>query len=131
MSAYYLHLRTLHIACAYASITLFVLRHVLNLRGVNWRRSRALRIMPHVVDTVLLASAIALMIVTHQYPIANSWLTVKIVALLAYIGLGMIALKASDRPQSRRAAFLAAAIVFAFILSVARTHSPLGVFAHF
>jgi uncharacterized membrane protein SirB2 len=131
MSAYYLNIRMLHIACAYASIALFVVRHVLNLRGIPWRRSRALRIMPHVVDTVLLGSAVALMFITHQYPIANGWLTMKVAALIVYIGLGIVALKPADPPSSRRAAFLGAAAVFAFILSVARSKSPLGIFSLF
>jgi len=101
-------------------------RHVLNLRGVAWRNSRALRIMPHVVDSTLLASAIALMFITHQYPFVNSWLTVKLFALVAYIVLGSIALKYGRTPFGRRAAFLTAAAVFAFIISVARSHSPLA-----
>ena len=49
--------------------------------------------MPHVVDTVLLASAIALAVMTHQYPLANRWVTAKVAGLLVYIGLGTIALK--------------------------------------
>ena len=131
MSDYYLKIRALHIACAYASISLFVIRHVLNLRAVNWRRSRALRIMPHVIDTVLLGSAIALMVITNQYPIANGWLSMKVLALVVYIALGIVALKPADPPASRRAAFLGAAAVFAFILSVARSHSPWGIFSQF
>ncbi len=130
MSAYTLELRTLHIACAYVSIGLFVARHVLNLYGIAWRKSRALKIMPHVVDSVLLTSAIALMFAVQQYPFVNSWLTVKVFALIAYVALGSIALKYGRTAMSRRAAFLAAAAVFAFILSVARTHSPLGIFSY-
>jgi uncharacterized membrane protein SirB2 len=131
MAAYYLNIRMLHIACAYVSISLFVVRHVLNLRGVAWRKSRALRIMPHVVDSVLLAAAIALMFITNQYPFIDSWLTVKVFALIVYIVVGIFALKPSDVPSSRRGPFLAAVAVFFFILSVARTHSPLGVFSQF
>jgi uncharacterized membrane protein SirB2 len=129
MSSHYLDIRMLHIACAYASISLFVVRHVLNLFGVGWRRSRALRIMPHIVDSLLLAAGITLMFITHQYPFVNGWLTMKLFALIAYIVLGIIALKPSDRPASRRGAFLAAAAIFFFIISVARTHSPLGIFS--
>ena len=131
MSAYYLNIRMLHIACAYASIALFIVRHVLNLRGVAWRKSRALRIMPHVVDSVLLAAGIALMFIINQYPFVDSWLTVKLFALIAYVVLGIMALKPSDPPTGRRGAFLAAAAVFFFILSVAKTHSPLGIFSKF
>ena len=126
MSAYYLQFRNLHIACAVASILLFVLRHVLSLRNIDWRKSRALRIMPHAVDSVLLVSAILLTLAIKEYPFVNSWLTVKVVALVAYIVLGMQALKAGRSQSSRRVAFLAAVIVFGFIVTVARTKSPLG-----
>jgi uncharacterized membrane protein SirB2 len=131
MSAYYLNIKALHVACVYASIILFVIRHVLNLRGVNWRRSRALKFMPMVVDTVLLAAGISLMFITNQYPFVNSWLTVKVILLAVYIFLGILALKPSESPASRRAPFLGAAAVFAFMISVATTHSPLGVLARF
>lgn len=130
-AAYYLELRTLHITCAVISISLFVIRHVLNLWHVGWRNSRALRIMPHVVDTLLLLSAIALMFAIQQYPFANAWLTVKLIALVAYIILGTYALKRGPTQGARRTAFIAAVIVFGFIVTVARTHSPWGIFARF
>ena len=131
MLEYHHQIRTLHIACAYVSIGLFLVRHVLNVRGVEWRKWRSLIIMPHIVDTILLASAILLAINLRQYPFVDAWLTVKVLALVAYIVLGMIALKRGRTPAIRRMAFLAAAIVFFFIVSVARTHSPAGVFAQF
>jgi uncharacterized membrane protein SirB2 len=131
MSAYYADLKTLHIACAFVSILLFVLRHVLSLRNVDWRKSRALRIMPHVVDTILLISAILLTIAIGQYPFVDSWLTVKLIALVAYIFLGMQAFKTGRSQSARRIAFVAAVVVFGFIVTVARTHSPLGIFVQF
>ena len=131
MSAYYLLLRNLHITCAVVSIALFVLRHVLSLRNINWRKSMALRVMPHIVDSLLLVSAILLTFAIDQYPFVNSWLTVKVIALVAYIVLGMQALKVGRSQSARRVAFLAAVIVFAFMVTVARTHSPLGIFLQF
>lgn len=131
MSSYYQPLRDIHITCVVISFLLLVARHVMNLRRIDWRKWKAVRIMPHVVDTVLLASAIWLMFEIHQYPIVNGWLTVKVVALVIYIGLGMQALNVTRSQSTRRAMFLAAVAVFAFIVTVARTHSPLGVFSSF
>jgi uncharacterized membrane protein SirB2 len=131
MADYYLQLRNLHIACAVASIVLFVLRHILMLRGIDWRKSIALRVMPHAVDSVLLVSAILLTIIIGQYPIVDSWLTVKVVALVVYVLLGMQALKRERSQSARRLAFVAAVAVFAFIVTVARTHSPVGIFGQF
>jgi uncharacterized membrane protein SirB2 len=129
MANFHPQLRALHIACAYLSLALFVLRHVLNLRNVDWRRWRSLRIMPHVVDTLLLLSAVGLATSMAQYPLVNAWLTVKVAALVVYIGLAMVALSQRHTQAVRRMAFLAAVVVFAFILSVARSRSPLGVLA--
>ena len=131
MASYYLSLRGLHVGCIYVSIGLFLLRYVLTTVGVSWRKSVALRVMPHVVDTVLLASAIALCFAIGQFPFANGWLTVKVCALLAYIALGMVALNPRRTAIVRRVSFLAAVAVFAFIVSVARTHNPLGVLSRF
>ena len=131
MLDFHVQLRALHMTCAYVSVALFVVRHLLNLRNVEWRKWKALVIMPHVVDTLLLVSGILLAINIHQYPFVNAWLTVKVALLVLYIILGTIAIKRGRTPGVRRAAFLGAAVVFAFILSVARTHSPAGVFTQF
>lgn len=128
MADHYLQLRALHIACLVASITLFLVRHVMNLRGMNWRKSRALRFMPHAVDGVLVLSGVALSIVIQQYPFVHGWLTVKLIALVAYICLAVVTLKPGRSRGASRATFMAAVIVFAFMISVARTHAPLGVF---
>jgi len=131
MSAYYFELRALHIACVFVSLALFVLRHVLNVRGVAWRQWRSLTIMPHVVDSVLLASGFALAFTIEQYPFATAWLTAKLIALVGYIVLGAIALKRGRTPAIRRIAFIGAALVFAFMISIARTHSPIGIFSQY
>ncbi|HTE42806.1 MAG TPA: SirB2 family protein [Steroidobacteraceae bacterium] len=131
MSAYHAVIRSLHITCLFVSLALFVIRYLLNVRGVAWQKWRALKIMPHVVDTLLLASGFMLAYDIGQYPFTNAWLTVKFVALIVYIVLGTIALKRGKTAGIRRMAFLGAAIVFVFMISVARSHNPLGIFAQF
>lgn len=96
------------------------------LRDSPLRRTRLLRVAPHVVDTLLLASAIGLAITTRQYPFVAPWLTAKLLALIAYIATGTIALSA--RPASRTTRILAWAaslLIFAYIVSVALTRNPL------
>jgi uncharacterized membrane protein SirB2 len=81
-----------------------------------------------VIDSLLLAAAIALTTIIHQYPFVQAWLTVKVVLLVVYIVLGVFALR-RGRTRAIRAGFFAAAmIVFLFIVSVARAHDPLGAF---
>ena len=86
---------------------------------------RWVRIVPHVIDTVLLLSAVGLVVHIRQYPFGSAWLTAKVVALLFYIGLGMVALRFGRTLAIRTSAWVLALVVFAYIVSVAVTRSPL------
>lgn len=121
----YLSLKAVHIGCVAISYALFAARGVWMMRGSALLERRWVRIVPHAVDTVLLASAIALAIMLHQYPLANGWLTAKVAGLLVYIGLGTIALKRGKTRRARIAAWLAAQAVFFYVVAVAITRSPL------
>ena len=129
MTEYYLALRSVHIACAMLTITLFVLRGGLMLADSPWQHNVVLRYLPHAVDTVLLTTALMLTSVIHQYPFAAGWLTTKVVLLVVYIVLGSIALKRGRTKQIRVAAFVAALVTIGYLVSVARAHHPLGIFA--
>lgn len=129
MTEYYLVLRNLHVGCAIATITLFVLRGLLMLADSPRRHGPVLRYLPHVIDTVLLTTALMLTTVISQYPFSTGWLTVKLVLLVAYIVLGSIALNRGRTRAIRVAAFVAALATIGFLVSVARTHHPLGMFA--
>ena len=75
--------------------------------------------------SLLLASAVALAVMSHQYPLSNGWLTAKIVGVLIYIGLGTVALKRGKTRRTRVTAWLAAQAVFFYIVAVAITRQPL------
>jgi uncharacterized membrane protein SirB2 len=124
---YYLT-RSLHELCALASFTLFVLRGVWMLRGSPQLSRRWVRILPHVIDTLLLASAIALTLMLQQYPLTHAWLSAKLVALLVYIGLGLVALRYGKTRGARATAWVGALAVFIYIASVALSHDPRGFF---
>jgi len=129
MTEYYLTLRHVHITCAILTITLFVFRGALMLTDSPWLQTRVLKTLPHVIDTVLLTSALMLTTVIHQYPFSTGWLTTKVFLLVAYIVLGHYALKRGRTKSIRAAALVAALLVLGFLVSVARTHQSLGVFA--
>jgi uncharacterized membrane protein SirB2 len=113
----------LHLGTVAVSVALFVWRGLLMLRESPLLQARVLRIAPHVVDTVLLLSALALTTVIHQYPFRDGWLTAKVVGLVVYIVLGTIALKRGRTRTIRVAAFVAALAVVAWIVVVARQHA--------
>lgn len=121
----YLMLKHFHMSFAVLSGCLFVVRGVWMLSASAMLQQRWVKIAPHVVDTLLLASAIGLALWSHQYPGQQPWLTAKLVALVGYIGLGTVALKRGKTPQVRAAAFVAALLLFLYIIAVARTKSPL------
>ena len=129
MTEQYLLLRHVHIGCAILTIALFVLRGGLMLAESSWQRNVVLRYLPHVVDTVLLTSALMLTTVIHQYPFSTGWVTMKVVLLVVYIVLGSIALKRGRTKSIRVAALVAALATIGFLVTVARAHHPLGVFA--
>ena len=81
--------------------------------------------VPHINDALLLACAIYLMDVSHQFPFTNDWLTAKFFALLVYIGMGSIAIKRGKTKGVRLLFSLIAIATFFYIFAVARTHSTL------
>lgn len=83
--------------------------------------ARPLRILPHVVDTLLLVSAIGMLTVAGLNPLEAPWVMAKIAGLLCYIVLGTFALKRARTPQRRILAFAAALLVLAYIVAVAFT----------
>jgi len=117
-------LKAIHVGSAMLSITGFVLRGIWMLQGSPLLKARATRILPHVVDTLLLGSAIALALRVAQYPFVHAWLTAKVLALLAYIVLGSIALKYGKTRRVRVLSYGLALAVFLYIVLVAVTHSP-------
>jgi len=125
----YVSIRTLHIACAMLSIAGFAARGGLMLADSPLLHARLTRIAPHVVDTVLLASAVALAWMSGQYPFAQPWLTAKLLALVAYVVLGSFALKRARTRRARAIYFTLALATVLYIVSVAVTRSPLGAFA--
>ena len=118
----------IHVGAATVSIALFALRGAWMLSSPARLRELWVRIVPHVVDTVLLVSALWL---AWQLGAdgTGGWLAAKVVALLVYIALGTLALRRGKTRSVRIAAFVAALATFGYIVSVAMTKSPLGFLA--
>lgn len=121
----YLALKHVHMTFAVLSGALFLIRGLWMLAESNYLQQRWVRIAPHIVDTLLLASAIGLALWSSQYPGQSPWLSAKLVALVAYVGLGTVALKRGRTRQVRALAFVGALACFAYILAVAVTKNPL------
>lgn len=118
-------LKTIHVATAAISYALFFVRGIWMLSGSQMLNRCWVRVVPHVNDTVLLAAAIWMAVILHEYPGTHGWLTAKLAGLLAYVGLGMLALRHGRTRGVRLAAWLAAQFAFAYIVAVALTRDPL------
>ena len=122
----YVTVKTLHQTTVVLSLAGFFARGLGGLAGAGWVQSRAAKSVPHVVDTLLLLSALGLAWMLRLNPLTTPWLAAKIIALLVYIGLGLVALNPRRALKLRAAAWLAALASFGYIVSVALTKSPLG-----
>ncbi len=120
----YFAIKQLHVACAAISFAGFFARGIGMVLDAQWMAWRWVRIAPHAVDTVLLASAIALAVLSRQSPLAQPWLTAKVVALVLYVVLGTIALRRGQTRGARIVAWIAALAVFLYIAAVALSRSP-------
>jgi len=120
----YLALKHLHVSCVILSGVGFCLRGWWMLTGSPRLKHRLARVLPHIVDTLLLGSALTMAWLSGQYPFVNGWLTAKLCGLVAYVLLGSMALKRGKTLASRRRFFLLAVLAYAYIVSVALTRNP-------
>lgn len=121
----YTSLKILHLGSVLLSYSLFFLRGLWVLRASPVMQQRWVKIVPHLIDSVLLGSAIALAVLLGISPFVAPWLAAKIIALLLYIVLGSIALKRGKTRRMQLIAWLAAQAVFFYIALTALAHDPM------
>ena len=123
---FYVPIKNLHMTAVSLSILFFVIRAYWSVTGSALLLHRAVRIIPHIVDSVLLVCGVILAILIGPFQL---WIWTKIGLLVVYIGIGTIAIKHGRTPRTRLAAALAAVAVFAYIVGVAIRHNPASWFA--
>lgn len=128
MISFYAQIKLVHIIAVLASGGLFFLRGLAVNLGGQWAMAAPLRYLSYAIDTVLLTAALMLATILHQYPFVHGWLTTKVVLLVVYIVLGTFALKRGKTASVRWGTWIAALVVYGFIISVARAHHPAGWF---
>jgi len=119
--------KDIHVTCVLLTFILFFVRGVWMVVDSDLLHRSWARWIPPVIDTCLLASAIVLTVLLHQYPLVHAWLTAKVVALFIYIGLGMLALTYGRTKRIRIGSWVAAQLCFFYIVAVALTKNPLVV----
>lgn len=119
----YFAIKHLHVTSAVLSILFFIIRAYWSVSGSALLQGRVVKILPHVIDTVLLVCGVILAIIVGPWQV---WIWAKIVALVLYIGVGMIAIKRGKTPRSRAVAALIAIAIFFYIVGVAIHHDPMS-----
>jgi uncharacterized membrane protein SirB2 len=122
----YLVVKHLHVTCVALSFAGFAGRGIWLLRGRSLPRRGWRHWLAHVNDTILLVAAIGLVVMSGRYPLADAWLTAKVLGLVAYVILGSIALRQGLPKRTRLGVWLTALAVFGYVVSVALTKSPNG-----
>jgi uncharacterized membrane protein SirB2 len=131
MLAFYPQIKSVHVATVLLSGALFLTRGLLVQAG--WQRfamSGLVRYASYSIDTVLLTAAMMLVTILPGAMFANHWLTLKITLLVVYVAVGSLALKRARTPRARALFFVAAIVVYAAMLGIARAHHPLGWLPH-
>jgi uncharacterized membrane protein SirB2 len=121
-------IKTIHVTCVVLSFAGFFIRGIWMLRESTLLRQRWVKTTPHIIDTLLLVSAIILAVQMRLSPLEQPWLMAKIIALLVYIGAGMIALRFGRNKTERLYAWLFGLATILYIVSVATSKSVLGWF---
>jgi uncharacterized membrane protein SirB2 len=126
----YLIIKNIHMAFATLTIIGFLLRGYWRISGSSFYKSRAMKVLPHTVDALFLATGVWLIVMLNLNPMQHPWLLAKFVALFAYVGLGMIAFRFGRSPEIRLIAFVGAVASFAFVVGAAMAKSPLSWLAY-
>ena len=121
--------RTAHISLVVTSGALFAARGVAVWMGASWAMAPGLRRLSYAIDTALLGAALLLLAILDLNPFAVPWLATKIALLMLYIVLGSLALKRAPTASLPMLSLVAALLCFGFMLAVALTHHPLGLFS--
>ena len=119
----YFAIKHLHVTSAVLSILFFIVRAYWSVSGSALLQHRVVKIVPHIVDTILLVCGI---ILASMIGASQPWILAKVIALVFYIGVGTFAIKRGKTPRSRAIAALIAVAIFAYIIGVALRHSPMS-----
>ena len=119
----YFAIKHLHVTSAVLSILFFIVRAYWSVSGSALLQHRVVKILPHIIDTILLVCGI---ILASMIGASQPWILAKVVALVFYIGVGNYAIKRGKTPRSRAIAALIAVAIFAYIVGVALRHSPMS-----
>lgn len=121
-------IKLIHILCAYATGIGFALRGVLAVTNSDRLDSKLVKKLPHIIDTFLLASGVTMMVSWSFWPTSQPWLAAKIIALLVYIGFGLLMLRWGHDTKRKWIGFAGGLLIYVYIVGVAHSKNVLSIF---
>ena len=131
MIEFYLQIKYFHVFVALLSGAIFAVRGAFLLGGANWPQALPVKWLSYAVDTALLTAALMLLTILPWAMFGNGWLLVKLALIVAYVVLGVLALRPGRTRRTRALCYVAALLVFGAVYSIARAHHPLGALLRF
>lgn len=116
----------IHVSAVTLTLIFFIIRGLWMITDTKILKQKWVKILAVAIDSILLVSAVIMTLNINQYPFSHPWLTAKVLALVIYIALGMIALHYGSTKKIRIAAWLAALLCFGYIVSVALSRNPMS-----
>ena len=129
MIEFYPQIKYVHILLAMLSGTLFAVRGGFALAGMRWPQALPVKWLSYTIDTCLLTAALMLLTILPWAMFGNGWLLTKIVLIVVYVVLGVMAMRPQRNRRSRAIYYVLALLTFVAIYVTARTHNPLGALA--
>ncbi len=116
---YYAILKHIHMACAGLTFVGFLIRGYWMIIESDMLQKKPIKILPHIIDSVLLLTAIIMVVLSGMYPFQVDWITIKVFLLVLYIVLGTIALKKGKTKKTRMITFALALVTILAIFATA------------
>lgn len=123
----YLTLKYLHILCVASSFALFFIRGVWVMRSYPPAQEPWVRVLPHAIDGLLVATALGMLAVGPRTLWDGNWMVVKIALVLVYVATSLYALRFAKSTIQKIVLWCAALVVFLFATTVAVLHHPMGI----
>lgn len=109
-----------HLLLVLLSVVLFYYRFTIH-KLMGKPLSKFFKIVPHIIDTFLLLTAVALCMIIQQYPFVHGWITVKLGFVIGYIAFAMLAMKAEQKSKSiQMLALSSVCLMFAAYMAVTK-----------
>src|SRR5699024_3200894 len=122
----YIAYKHLHTSFAALSIIFFIIRAYWSVLERGCLQNTFVRVAPHIIDTLFLLSGLAM---AFTIGFNHPWLIAKIIGLIAYIYVGIYAIRKGPTRMSRLWAAILAILIYIYIVGIALNKSVLSFFA--